>query len=279
MPRIRRASALALLTASAFVAGALIAAPASADTVTIAPKSVLEVGDSLQGYTVDTAGRTYVVSESDQGVLVYAPGASGSTAPIRRIQGAATGLNVPTGLAVDPYGYLYVTNLGADTVTIYSSSANGNVAPTRVLAGVATTLTGPIGVSVGADRSIRVADTPVGLSSGRIVTFAPLIPKPVVRRAPTAVRALTVTGAKTAKKRLVTWSAPASPGTSPITGYQVVVKKKRAVLLSKSVGPAKHKVKLKSKKLAKGKLKVTVTARNAVGYGPATTVKFKVKPA
>jgi hypothetical protein len=94
---------------------------------------------------------------------------------------------------------------------------------------------------------------------------------------PGKVTALKVKGKAKANKRKVTWRAPLSDGGTAVTGYHVVVKKRAKVLLTKNVGAAKHAVKLRKSKLATGKLKVFVSAANAVGTGPAAKKKFRVR--
>jgi DNA-binding beta-propeller fold protein YncE len=54
-----------------------------------------------------------------------------NAAPIRKISGAATGLNLPIGLALDTAGTLYVTNQGDNSVTEYTAGADMNAAPIR----------------------------------------------------------------------------------------------------------------------------------------------------
>ena len=67
------------------------------------------------------------------------PGRSGNVAPLARIAGAATGLNVPAGVALDATGRIYVANRAAGTVTRYPAGADANVAPDlTITAGLST---------------------------------------------------------------------------------------------------------------------------------------------
>lgn len=59
------------------------------------------------GVDVDAAGRLYVANQFG-GVNIYAAGASGNTAPLTTIAGAATGLAAPAAIAVTPP--LYIAN-------------------------------------------------------------------------------------------------------------------------------------------------------------------------
>lgn len=52
------------------------------------------------GIALDTAGRIFVAEAGQQSVLVFDAGASGNVAPLRKIQGPATGLSQPTAVAV-----------------------------------------------------------------------------------------------------------------------------------------------------------------------------------
>jgi 6-phosphogluconolactonase (cycloisomerase 2 family) len=77
-------------------------------------------------------------------VRVYSRTASGKTAPLRTLSGAATGLQDPRGLALDATNdELFVANQDGNSVTVYSRSANGNTAPVRTLSGPATGLVFP----------------------------------------------------------------------------------------------------------------------------------------
>jgi hypothetical protein len=67
--------------------------------------------------------------------------ATGNTAPLRTIKGAATGLNEPQNFAVDlAHGELVVANFGTPSVTVYPRTASGNAGPLRTLQGPATSL-------------------------------------------------------------------------------------------------------------------------------------------
>jgi DNA-binding beta-propeller fold protein YncE len=80
---------------------------------------------------------------------VYGQTATGNAAPLRTIQGGATGLSGPEGVAVDLVNNeLFVANFGANSITIYSRTATGNVAPLRTITGGATGLSDPWGLAV-----------------------------------------------------------------------------------------------------------------------------------
>lgn len=82
-------------------------------------------------------------------ITVYARTASGDTAPLRRIHGPKTRLNLPAGLTVDTVNNeIIVANDGGNSVLIFSRTTNGDVAPIREIAGPATGLRNPSGVAL-----------------------------------------------------------------------------------------------------------------------------------
>ena len=91
-------------------------------------------------------------------ISVFSPNSNGNIAPARIIQGAATGLNEPGGIAFDASGNLYASNHAGNSVTIYASGANGNVAPLRTITGSKTGLNGPTGVTVDSNGYVYVAN-------------------------------------------------------------------------------------------------------------------------
>ena len=95
------------------------------------------------GMAVDASGQLYVldgfVTPSGPGIHVFAAGANGNAAPVRVIQGPATGLLNPIALALDAAGNMYTVdginayNAPDYYVDVFSSTANGNVAPARTI--------------------------------------------------------------------------------------------------------------------------------------------------
>jgi hypothetical protein len=82
-------------------------------------------------------------------VAVYVRTATGSTPPIRTIQGPATGLNRPEGIALDlQNGEIVVANSNGSSITVYPLSASGDAAPLRTITGPATGLSFPVGLAV-----------------------------------------------------------------------------------------------------------------------------------
>lgn len=82
-------------------------------------------------------------------ITVHAGEATGDAAPVRRIQGAKTGLNWPMALTVDAaHDEIAVANSGDSSIRIFSRTATGDAAPIRILKGPRTGIHGPMGVTV-----------------------------------------------------------------------------------------------------------------------------------
>ena len=82
-------------------------------------------------------------------VTIYDGDASGDVAPLRTIQGPASQLDWPMGIAVDEANNeIIVANNGDDSVLIFPRTANGDVQPRRVIRGSRTGIKGPMGVAV-----------------------------------------------------------------------------------------------------------------------------------
>jgi hypothetical protein len=91
--------------------------------------------EGIGGLAVDQAGEVYVASSSGEAIDVFAPGASGSVAPTRVLQGPLTGLADPLGVALDSSGRVYVSNAAANSITVYAPGASGDAAPLYTIAG------------------------------------------------------------------------------------------------------------------------------------------------
>jgi hypothetical protein len=81
-------------------------------------------------------------------ITVYSADAKGDAAPIRKIQGAKTGLNWPMAVDVDvARNEIAVANNGDSSIRIFRRTDQGDVAPVRVLKGRLTGIKGPMGVA------------------------------------------------------------------------------------------------------------------------------------
>lgn len=120
------------------------------------------------GIAVDTSKKIYVTNSGIDGnpsysVAIYAAGSTGEVAPTSVIVGAATGLDVPQGIALDSANNIYVVNDGSDngdsdSITIYPAGSSGNMAPTTI-SGSKTGLSLPSGVAIdNVGKNIYVAN-------------------------------------------------------------------------------------------------------------------------
>ena len=81
-------------------------------------------------------------------ITVYRGDATGDVEPVRRIQGAKTGLNWPMALNLDvDHDEIAVANSGDSSIRIFRRTDTGDVAPVRVLKGPRTGIHGPMGVT------------------------------------------------------------------------------------------------------------------------------------
>ncbi len=141
-------------------------------------------------YAVPGSGRIDGAS-----IVVHRRTAQGNAAPLRIIEGPATGLNWPTGLAFDPdRRELYVANDMARSIAVFDANAEGNVPPKRVLKGVRTGLANPTGVALDLkNRELWVANF-----GGHSATVYDLLaagdtaPKRLIRNAPVGTPSLMI---------------------------------------------------------------------------------------
>jgi hypothetical protein len=91
-------------------------------------------------------------------VTVYAAGARGDAAPVRKI----TGLGYVVGIDVDTAGHILVSDQFANSISEYAANASGNAAPLATYAGAATGLAGPGPIAVAPPLSILTHRLPAG---------------------------------------------------------------------------------------------------------------------
>jgi hypothetical protein len=94
---------------------------------------------------LDSKANIYVVNDDgytpDDSVTVYAAGTHGNVAPIQTINGTATKLRYPDGIAVNSGGNIYVSDgLTRSRVMVFAAGAAGNVKPLRTIRGSNTGL-------------------------------------------------------------------------------------------------------------------------------------------
>ena len=81
-------------------------------------------------------------------ITVYPGDGKGNIKPIRKIQGAKTGLNWPMAIDVDrTRNEIAVANNGDSSIRIFRLTDSGDVAPVRIIKGPRTGIVGPMGVA------------------------------------------------------------------------------------------------------------------------------------
>src|SRR5580693_3164701 len=100
-------------------------------------------------------------------VVVFRGGATGEEAPIRTIQGAASGLSRPETVAVDEKNNeLFVGDPGDRRVLVYRRDADGNARPLRTIQGPRTKLLQVVGLGVDPGRDLLVVSSYSRLPGG-----------------------------------------------------------------------------------------------------------------
>ncbi|PYR20195.1 MAG: hypothetical protein DMF98_23875 [Acidobacteria bacterium] len=81
-------------------------------------------------------------------ITVYPGDGKGNIPPVRRIQGAKTGLNWPMAIDVDrTRNEIAVANNGDSSIRVFRRTDAGDVAPVRIIKGPRTGVVGPMGVA------------------------------------------------------------------------------------------------------------------------------------
>jgi DNA-binding beta-propeller fold protein YncE len=156
----------------------------------VAPKRTIQGGATKLGQpvgvAVDTVNNELFVANygvaSLGSITVYPRTANGDVVPKRTIQGGATELNLPQGLALDlgrneivvASSAFTFPNPGPGAILGFSRTADGNVAPIRRLEGLGTRLCNPIGLVLDlADGELVVANSAFsGLCEESVTVYA-----------------------------------------------------------------------------------------------------------
>jgi DNA-binding beta-propeller fold protein YncE len=120
-------------------------------------------------------------------ITVYPAAAEGEVPPIRKIQGAATQLNWPTGIDLDPVSHeIAVANNGDNSVLLFPRTGTGEIKPARIIRGARTGIDRPMAVAIDSKNSeLWVAN--FGNHSAVIFDLKAtgnVAPKRVIRNAP-----------------------------------------------------------------------------------------------
>jgi hypothetical protein len=187
-----------------------------------------------------------------------------SLTPIRQIRGASTQLESPFGIDVDSSDRLYVANNSDSSLVVFAAGTDGDVAPVHRIKGSSTGLNAPSGMGVSSTGLITTQNSVPNPSQW--MTFAALTFPPGV---PTAV-----TGSAGNASAVVSWTAPSSDGGSAIIDYTATASPGGQLCIA--AAPATSCDVLG---LANGTpYTFTVTARNSVGSGSASTASGAVTP-
>lgn len=110
------------------------------------------------GIAVDGSNNIYVTSQTAlrNSISVYAAGATGNVAPIRKIHGSKTRYRGGAGIALDANNNIYVAV--SQHVLVYAAGADGNVAPIRDITGSNTGYGGE-GLALDTGSNIYVANS------------------------------------------------------------------------------------------------------------------------
>lgn len=106
--------------------------------------------------TTQSGQRLYVADQNARAIYVFSLTAATAPVPVATIQGSATGLKGPSGVAVDNAGDIYVAEY--NDVLVFAAGSNGNVAPIKTLASPEPDFSQFTGIAVDAARNIYVAD-------------------------------------------------------------------------------------------------------------------------
>jgi hypothetical protein len=112
-------------------------------------------GRNMGAFAPDSAGYFYFCSASNNAIIAVMPQHGQSV-----IQGPATGLNDPTGLAVSRDGSLFVANAGSKNVLVFARGSSGDTAPVARIDGPATQLIEPQALAIDASGRLYVFDGP-----------------------------------------------------------------------------------------------------------------------
>jgi hypothetical protein len=147
----------------------LVFSPASTANGNVAFQHDIKVGFIIAALFLDVNNnRLYLADSGANAINVYdnANSLNLTTAPSRAINGAATQLNQPSGVAVDAVGKLIVGNAAGNSVIVFvnAAAANGNATPAVVISGASTALNVPAQIAV--NNSSTLVELYVASSGG-----------------------------------------------------------------------------------------------------------------
>lgn len=118
----------------------------------------------------------FITDFTNNSISVYSQGANCNCPAARVIQGAATGMSGPFGIALDAGGTIYVANEVSNTITEYPGASSGNQPPVFAISALAN----PIGVAVDAANNVYVANSAASGGTQSIQVFGPHSNAPLI---------------------------------------------------------------------------------------------------
>jgi sugar lactone lactonase YvrE len=136
------------------------------------------------GITLDSENNIYVANASggtsgkksvawDSSIVTYPAGSTGDVGFVETINGLATGINYPDGIALDSSGNMYTegTSAAGDGISIFAAGSYGNVAPTTTIVGADTGLAGSNRMVLDSDRDLYVSNSFGGAGGGSVTVY------------------------------------------------------------------------------------------------------------
>lgn len=242
---------------TAFISSSITDRIVVVDLVGLAVINMLHTGASTQGLAITPDGRTVFSANYD----------SGTVSAIDVATQTPQAVNVPDGpsqLAVSPDGKrVFISDQVDNSLAIMDTT-------TLKVSAVPVGQT-PAAVAVSPDGS-RIYVLNLASNSVSVIQDLPDPPAPSVPSAPRRFAAAPGPG-----RAVLSWQTPASPGSSPITGYTVRTYRRGKTLARKTCRTTATRCTING--LSNGtRYDFTVTASNAVGTGPAATARAKPHP-
>ena len=109
----------------------------------------------------------------DSSIVTYPAGSTGDVGFVGAVNGLATGIYYPDGLAVDSSGNMYTqgTSTVGDGISIFAAGSYGNVAPTTTIVGADTGLVGSNRMVLDSDRNLYVSNSFGGAGGGSVTVY------------------------------------------------------------------------------------------------------------
>ncbi len=108
----------------------------------------------------------------DSSIVTYPAGSTGNVGFADTVNGLATGIYYPDGLAVDSSGNMYTEGAtDAEGISIFAAGSDGNVAPTTTIVGTHTGLVGSNRMVLDSDRNLYVSNSVGGAGGGSVTVY------------------------------------------------------------------------------------------------------------